>query len=284
MALSLKDQIALIYTSAGSMRNVAALIGISHQKVSRILHAGEPGHPQLSDKTLNAPELKAGVKIAFSIHKQITKEQAKTDGIPYNVSLPVFQTRLPLESKNNVPGDRVVAQNTHWLPDEIRNAFTAFMQKSGKFYAASVASIVNIRKYNKRAISSPDTQGARKSIEKHIQQGDTLVKIYTKYTPMNPAFPTNIIIDAINDKLKEKHEPATGIEYPGTALGTEILFQVDTRNGKDKRYRNAHPFPEVSKNRKAAKAATARTTPRKGATDIKRAARAKTGSKKPSKR
>ena len=36
-SLTLADKLALIYTGAGSQRNVAALTGLSHQKVGRIL-------------------------------------------------------------------------------------------------------------------------------------------------------------------------------------------------------------------------------------------------------
>lgn len=248
MALSLRDKISLIYTSAGSQRNVAALVGISHQKIGRILHE------QSSARVLGDPGLIAAVDLAFSIHKDITRGQARVHALPYDPQFPIYMQRMPL--KDGTPGDRVAALHTHWIADRIRNAWIAAMQKSGKFAAASVGSIVNLIVYSKRAdklqgtkYRDPQKEYNRLSVLDKIQNSisQQIVQglIYTKYTPMDPRFPTNAVIDDLNRKLNEKHAPAVG--DPGTVFANQILLQIDTRagkdgNSKDKQFRDAHPW------------------------------------------
>lgn len=288
MALSLRDKISLIYTSAGSQRGVASLVGISHQKIGRILHE------QSSPRVLSDPGLIAAVDLAFSIHKDMARTQARVHALPYDPRYPIFIQRMPLKETERrptgelvfddytqkwepkykffpvidpktgkqriIPGDRVAALHTHWLSDRIRNAWIAAMQKTGKFAAASVGSIVNLIVYSKRADQEfkgkrrrPDQEDSRLQIkDKIINQQIINGLIYTKYTAMDAQFPSHYIIDDINRKLNEKHAPATG--DPGTAFANQILLQVDTRagkdgNSKDKQFRDAHPWK--SKPRKA---------------------------------
>lgn len=290
MSLSLRDKIALIYTSAGSQRGVASLVGISHQKVGRILmDAYAPKSRALSD-----PGLIKAIDLAFSIHKDITRSQARAHGLPYDGRVPVFIQRMPLAS--GVLGDRVAALHTHWLSNQLRDAWIVAMQQSGKFANASVSSIVNLVVYSKRAENSignkyrdendlhnkysienkiikdmrerglkvpafnlemdraknPNFEKERRnitnwlsghSIAQQVVQGP----IYTKYTAMDPRFAPQKILRDINDKLQLKHAPAVGA--PGTAMATSVLLQVDTRHGKDKDFRSAHPWP--AKPRKA---------------------------------
>lgn len=178
MSLSLRDKIALIYTGAGSQRRVAQFVGVSHQRIGRILN-GEAGLKLLTD-----PDVRAAVDIAFSIHKQVTRQQAKAHALPYDAKIPVFQQRMPLKVSKRVltgrrkwdeergeyvpeiktvpvrdangrpvvvPGDRVAALHTHHLSNEQRNAWITAMHASGKFIGASIASIVNLVTYSKAA-------------------------------------------------------------------------------------------------------------------------------------
>lgn len=254
-ALSLADKLALIYTGAGSQRNVAALTGLSHQKVGRILK----GEYAPDSKVLRDPGLRAAVDVAFRIHTDVARAQARKDGMPFDSALPVFYERLPMKvfkrieevdpntgevTKKKVPvidpetglqktepGDRVAAQNVHWLSDDLRNAWIAGKAKTKKFYAASVGSIVDIRIYKKRGDANqrgPRTERQRENrrqIAEKVNAGAINVPMFTKYTPLD--FPARMIERDITDKLRTKHEPATG--GPGTLLANQVLFQVDTR-------------------------------------------------------
>ena len=271
--LSLADKLALIYTGAESQRNVAALVGISHQKVGRILK----GEYSPDSKALRDPGLIAAVDAALRIHTDVARAQARRDGLPFDPALPVFYSRLPMKVSKMVnqidrktgelvrvkvpvidprtgrqqvaPGDRVAAQNTHWLSDSLRNAWIAGKAKTGKFYAASVGSIVDIRVYKKKrdaAQKGPrnerQKENRRQIIEK-VNAGAINVPMYTKYTPLD--FPASMIARDIDDKLRTKHEPATGT--PGTLLANQVLFQIDTRNMEPPREAAKTRIPKARK-------------------------------------
>ena len=254
--LTLADKIALIYTGAGSQRNVAALTGLSHQKIGRILK----GEYAPDSKVLRDPGLRAAIDTAFRIHTDVARAQARRDGLPFDAALPVFYSRLPMKVSKMIdkvdprtgevvrakvpvidprtgrqqvaPGDRVAAQNVHWLSDDLRNTWIAGKAKTKKFYAASVGSIVDIRIYKKRADAAqrgPRTERQRENrrqIAEKVNAGAINVPMFTRYTPLD--FPARMIERDITDKLRTKHEPATGT--PGTLLANQVLFQIDTRN------------------------------------------------------
>lgn len=253
MKFTLAEQIGLIYTSAGSLRNVAALTGVSHQKLGRILRG------EVSDRVLNDPGLKEAIGVGFGIHKDISRSQARADGLPFNGDLPVYYSRLPMKvseivEKTNrrtgevrrvkvpvidpatgrqkvVPGDRVGATNVHYLTDRVRNAWIASTAKTKKFYAASVGSIVNLRTYKKKSDAAqrgprtPRQKENRQQIIEKINSGAELAPMFTKYTPLD--FPAPAIIRDIEQKLATRHEPATGDK--GTILANQVLLQIDTR-------------------------------------------------------
>jgi hypothetical protein len=145
------------------------------------------------------------------------------------VKVPVIDPRTGRQQV--APGDRVAAQNVHWLSDDLRNAWIAGKAKTKKFYAASVGSIVDIRIYKKRADANqrgPRTESQRENrsqIVELVNAGAINVPMFTKYTKLD--FPARMIERDITDKLRTKHEPATGT--PGTLLANQVLFQVDTR-------------------------------------------------------
>lgn len=268
--LSLADKLALIYTSAGSQRNVAALVGISHQKVGRILK-GEyaPGSKVLSD-----PDIRYAIDVALSIHTDIARSQARRDGIPFDASIPVYYARLPFKVTKKVeyideltgevkekrvpvidpktgkqkvePGDRIAAQNTHWLSNELRNAWIAATVKTRKFYAASVGSFVNLKKYNaradarfkgkKRTEKQKKWREQLKARERAQKPGDIdSAPIFTRYVDVGrDGFSPLTAVNNIQDQLRQKHEPATG--EPGTFLAQQILLQLDTRRMESPRH------------------------------------------------
>lgn len=297
MKLTLAEKLALIYTSAGSQRGVAALCGISHQKVGRILRTGYEGGFSPTSRALTDPGLIAAVNQGFAIHSDIARGQARAHGLPFDGSLPVFYERKPLTVTDPVktgrtyvdpetgeikpeikykprldkngqpityPGDRVAALNTHWLSNRVRENWLAFIHQAGKFYNASIGSIVNLVVYSKRADAAnigPRDKGKRydkQSIKSRISDAKELRQtviqglIYTKYTPFDRRFPIDAALADMYSKLNQKHSPAVG--DPGTALASSILLQVDTRKdqndqSKDAAFRLKHPRP--AKPRKA---------------------------------
>ncbi len=149
MKLSLQDRVALIYTSAGSQREVARQIGISHQKVGRILRAGQEGGYKPDSPAMKDFFVNEAVNMAFSDHKKKTRAQAVAHDIPYDPTIPVFSARMA--HKNGVPGDRVEAPHLHWVSDQLRNAWIRKIHPSGKYMNISVGSIVNLHDYNRLA-------------------------------------------------------------------------------------------------------------------------------------
>lgn len=260
MALSLQDQVALIYTSQGSQRAVARLLGISHQKVGRILKAGQEGGYRPDAPSLRDPALQSTVARGFETHREIARRKARADGLPFNAQLPIYYARLPRPvtqervdprtgeitrvpvldpatgKPRTVPGDRVAAQNIHWLSDKVRAQWLGKTAATGKFAAASVGSMVNLAVYKKKGEAAqrgkgPRTEKAkasRRSIVQKIEGGQMLSPMYSKPIPLD--FPAARINREVDKVLREKHGPATGPELPGTQLADRILLQVDTRN------------------------------------------------------
>ena len=263
MKLSLQDQVALLYSGSGSQRAVAASLGISHQKVGRLLRIGQPGGYSPTSRVLDDSALQRDVARSLAAHTRASAAQAKRDGIPFDPSYPVFARRMPMQ--NGVPGDRVEAPHLHWISDALRTAWLKKQHSTGRYYSLSLGSIVNLIIYNKIANTAPENRNrnaakkyARAQIKKQIQQQIAQGLIHTTYTAFSKnknGIPVSYLLAELNDKLKEKHEPATG--DPGTHLAARALFQIDTRYGKDKEFRDKHPIkptPSAAKQRKSGKA------------------------------
>jgi hypothetical protein len=273
--LSLQDQIALIYTSQGSQRAVARILGISHQKVGRILKTGQEGGYSFGSKALDDTALKETIGKGFSIHKAIVREQARKDRLPFNPDIPVFYQRLPrtltqevtdpatgeirrepvIDPKTGkprtIPGQRVSAKNIHWMSDALRQAWLAGAQKTGRFAAASLGSMVNLQVYKRRGDKNQMGQGprnakqktSRKSIVEKISAGNVISPMFSKPIPLD--FSPARVAREFEKVLRQKHEPATGPQLPGTMLANQVIFQVDTRNDEK-------PTPRAKKARTAA--------------------------------
>lgn len=283
-SLTLQERVALIYTSQGSQRAVARLLGISHQKVGRILRTGQEGGYTFGAPTLRDPDLVAIVNRGFAEHRDIVRRQARKDGIPYISEIPVYYARLPkmvtrevidpstgeilMDPDTNrpkrvpvldpvtrkplfVPGERIAAPHTHWLPDPLQQAWVTATQRTQKFVAASVQSMVNLKVYFQQAekrfkelalsgIKRTDDQKRfrkqmqarlKKLKEKSIQEQraiDLVVPVFTKMAPFD--FAESTVRRTIEKQLRQKHQPATGPDQPGTILASAILLQaVPTR-------------------------------------------------------
>lgn len=226
------------------MRRVASFVGVTHQRISRAMQ-GQSGAQALAN-------LAPFVDAVWPIYVDTAREQALIDGLPFDPRIPVTYRRLIRQ--DGLPGDRIAAEHTHWLSDALRERWIIAMQKTGRFYAASVESIVNLVVYFKRGEQiykgrrDKKRVANRRSIQRKLERGIVHGPMFTPYTPMMAHVPSDLILNDIRTKLADKHEPATG--DPGTYLGASILLQVDTRNGKDQKFRRQHPYPRASRKAK----------------------------------
>jgi hypothetical protein len=276
LKLSIADKLALIYTSAGSIRKTAALAGLSHQQVSRILHNAMEGKSNAYYEA--KPDFTAAVDVALEIHADASRAQAKAHGLPFSSTVPVFSERLTMrhlsvrdaygkelfkgepedafdfvrKNQSSIPGlklvrllgDRVGALHTHWLSDKLRSAWLTAMQKTGKYYSASIGSLVNLRIYNSQAEKrakkkanqglSPRTVDQFKTaaaFKKEQRQQVENKRVFTPYAPLDKDFPAGLPAASITSTLQARHAPATGEK--GTAYADQVLLQLDTRKVKN---------------------------------------------------
>lgn len=106
MKLSIADKLAILYTGAGSQRAVASALGVSHQLVGRILHAGAQG-ADLS-RYESRPELSAAIEQAMTMQRDVAKQTAKDHGLPYTADIPLYAHRLELKLKRVINEDGVI--------------------------------------------------------------------------------------------------------------------------------------------------------------------------------
>lgn len=233
MPLSSQDKLALALTSAGSMRNLAKLVGVSHQKIGRWLREGQP------DGAKKIPaDATAAINVAFAFHKDVTKQQAKLDRFPYNPQAPVFVERPTL--RNGKPGERLVANNTQYIKPELRDQVFEDLQKTKQIQGISVRSQINLKSYLK-AKPTDNANALRRKFkyqgEKDNQGRTTLMAsferreaqspgsgfvapIYTRMSDFTPrAKPIDSVRD-VNSKLQEKHSPHA------TVFADQFLIQT----------------------------------------------------------
>lgn len=230
-------------SSAGSQRSLADLIGVSHQIVGRILRAGDEGGYKLTGYAMTDPGLIAAVNLAFEIHRDMVKGQCRAHGLPYDPEIPIFIQRMP--HADGKLGDRILVDHTHWISDKILQRWLSRAQKTGKYYAASVGSVVDLVVYSKRADTehrgrqrNESQRAGRASIKYTLSRGIVRGTIQTQYTTMDARFDSRDVIADIWAKLNRKHSPATGA--PGTHLKSRVLLQLDTRqNGRQTNKRKA---------------------------------------------
>jgi hypothetical protein len=255
--LTLRDKLALIYTLAGSQRRVAAFVGISHQKVGRLLKPYELGGYAPSSRVPADPDLNAAINAAFSIYKDFARRVANAHGLPFIDAVPIYTERLALsvmingkkylrvdKNGNPVLGDRVAALRTHWISDEMRRAWIAAIAQTGFFNNLSIRSTVDLQKYfdaaeerleGKRGGEKDRRWVYRAQLQRKLQLGQTIGHIFTPYQALNrtsgiPFNPT-LIINAVEAILRARHE------HCALALSDEYLLQVDSRqHGKQARY------------------------------------------------
>lgn len=272
MKLSLADRLALIYTSAGSMRKVAALAGMSHQQVSRILHNASTGRSNAYYESRD--DIVESVQVAFDIHKDLARGVARRHGLPFDGAVPVYVERLPLAHKGvfvdgelvfkgspeycrefieendlhgqarirTLLGERVGAVHMRWIDDRLRNAWIKSTQKSGAYYSASVGSIVNLRIYNQQANERAKERAAsglprtkRQILSRDSVRQNLREGVETKrvFTPYASMTP-DTHPDILLQGLNEQIQArhSPATGEKGTRIADQILLQLDTRKNK----------------------------------------------------
>lgn len=232
MPLTLRDKLALAMTSAGSQRNLASLVGASHQQIGRWLREGEPGGAK------KIPiEFAQAIEQAFAIHKDIAREQAKTDRLPFSESYPVLINRPPL--RDGQPGERVYINATQFLGPQLRAEVLASQQRSKQYLGVSVRSTINLYSYIKtkpsaslaqqdRAIRSDSLASGFMAREQEQRGSNKAAPLFTRYENIMPGTEVRRSLMGVESKLRQKHEPHTGPRHPGTLLGDQILLQTVT--------------------------------------------------------
>ena len=244
--LTLQDKLALIYTLAGSQTAVADFIGISRQKVGRILRPFELGGLKPDGPGLRNPQLIATINAAFSIYKDIARDVARDHGLPFVPSVPIYMERLPLTFTHNgqrylridartgkpILGQRVAAMQTHWIGDATRRAWIVAVQQTGFFNNLSIRSTVDLIAYfdageerleGKRGGESDTRWTHRENLLRKIELGQTVGHIYTKYQNLDPRLPAHSIAAEIERVLRQRHQ------HCSLLYADEYLLQVDTR-------------------------------------------------------
>lgn len=239
MALTLQDKLALALTSWGSAAAMAAAAGVSPRTMKRWLNEGQ----EFGVKSIPLAAT-AAIDTLFQVHKDVTKWQARADGIPWSQWRPIFLERKML--RDGRPGDRVVGEHTQYIRRELRMQIMADQQRSQRYMAASVRSVIDLSRYFrldaegnvKRQYSFGRTpaQNASHDLRAFIakekrERGRIIDKtepfpLFTRYENISPQRDIDDMrgVIGIEKQMRSKHEPATG--DPGTVAGDQFLFQL----------------------------------------------------------
>lgn len=236
--LTLQEELALIMTSAGSMRNAAALVGVTHQKMGRWLREGEPSGVK---EIPNDSATRAAIHLAFKIHSQISREQGLVDQTPFFPNVPVYTERKLL--KTGLIGDRVISGNAEFIRQSLRERWVAETVKSKRFYKVNIRSKINLKQYAQRIADEELASGRRYGItrrrlakaifdnfndEHKIEDSITPFPLFTKSENTMPGTEPRRVVKGVEMQLAQKHSPATGDK--GTRFAYEYLTQLIPAN------------------------------------------------------
>jgi len=258
--LTSQEKLALAMTSAGSMRNLAALIGVSHQKIGRWLREGENGGVKAIP---NDKGTRDAINLAFQIHREISKEQAEVENVPFLGNTPIFPFTKP--RRDGKPSDRVFIPETPFIRGETRVKIMEGAAKTKKFMSVTVESEIQAQSYLEELADKEIAAGkyrgkSKKWIVRHLKKvltqagviGDTeTLKLYTKRQPLGPIWvdgkpkwddPYAAAVE-IENEIQRRHAPSAN--QPGGTLASSFIFQLapkltqGTTNAKPARKRAA---------------------------------------------
>lgn len=232
-AFTPQEKLALSITSAGSQRQLAALVGVSHQKIGRWLREGQAGGAKrIPDYAL------PGINLAFELHKDVSRAQARRDRLPFDGNLPVYAHRPNLRRVDQatgfpIPGERVIVEPTQYMAPDMRERVIASFHASRQFATISVQSLVNLYSYIGIQERFASTQSGRKIFRLSLLQpfrdreikaagSNARAPLNTKKENIMPDAEIGLALQGVRSKLREKHEPhaAEG------DIGTRLLFST----------------------------------------------------------
>lgn len=230
-AFTPQEKLALAITSAGSQRQLAALVGVSHQKIGRWLREGrEGGAKVIPDYALPA------IDLAFDLHRDVSRAQARRDRLPFDGDLPVYAHRPNLrkvdrETQVPIPGERVIVTPANYMSTDLREDTIAAFQKTGQFVTVSVQSLVNLYSYLGIQERFANTQAGRKIFklsmllpfrDREIEAAGSNARapLNTMKENISPGTDIALSLDGVRSKLREKHEP----HARDGDVGSSLLF------------------------------------------------------------
>jgi len=226
---------ALIYSSLGSQGAVARALGISHQRVGRVLRMGYPELGGLKDETRISQDagFMARLELGYQDHVERVQARAQADGIPVG-NPPIFVRRM-IDAEGR-PAPRLIAPHLHWISDELRARWVANLARTRQFYAAFVGSIVNLEQYLRARLARPATaegrqraKESRDSIRAAIARGIEQSAMWSRPIPMEFG---KAMLDQLMREALAKHERAIG--DPGTVRGAKVMLQFNSLRPKPK--------------------------------------------------
>lgn len=239
MALTLQDKLALALTSWGSPAVMAAAIGVSPRTMKRWLNEGYDNGVK-SIPAYAAPSIQA----LYASHRDVTRDQAHADNIPWNFHRPIFLERKTL--RDGSPGARVVGEHTQYIKRDLRMQIMADQQRSQRYLAASVRSKIDLTRYfrldaegnvkQKYSFGKTPAQAAAMNLKSFAakekrERGRVIDKVrpfplFTRYENISPQRDIDDMrgVIGIEKQMRSKHEPATG--EPGTVAADQFLFQL----------------------------------------------------------
>ena len=239
MALTLQDKLALALTSWGSAAAMAAAVGVSPRTMKRWLREGdEGGVKSIPDRAASS------IQTLYFTHRDVTRDQARADGIPWNFHRPIFLERKAL--RDGSPGARVIGDHTQFIKRDLRMQIMADQQRSQRYIAASVRSKIDLSRYfrldaegnvkQKYSFGKTPAQAAAQNLKSFAakekrERGRIIDKskpfpLFTRYENISPQRDIDDMrgVIGIEKQMRSKHEPATG--EPGTVAADQYLFQL----------------------------------------------------------
>lgn len=208
MPLSSQDKLALALTSAGSMRNLAKLVGVTHQKIGRWLREGQPNGARSIPK-----DATAAINVAFEFHKDVTKQQSKVDRTFYLPDTPVFLERPKLRSGK--PGERLAVNNTEYISQKLRDQIFRSLKKTQQLFGISVRSQINLRSYlGAKSTASANTLSDKFTDRRKNKNGE--------YKDPKGKF---TLLGAFKNREEEK--PGSGFIAPINTIAIDFKKQAD---------------------------------------------------------
>jgi len=229
--LTNQDKLALALTSAGSMRNLGALVGVTHQKIGRWLR-GDTAIPREATKAIN---------LAFKIHSEIARDQAAVEGLPFDARVPVFVTRPDLIKKVPVvvgvkpdgspivrirpkafPGQRAIVNKTDYMRPELIAQAVEPLMRSPLFGAVTARSVIRAKDAIKQRVSG--FQALQNQLARDELKPNDPVRRYTDYSNKTRFSPPDEVAADLQAKLEQR------AQYALTPADSVVFFLPKSNN------------------------------------------------------